>query len=214
MHMSNRILSDWRKITPQGEIARINWIIQVCLTQIKNVRRVWFKESITHSTKFEWEPQIFAKLSFRELCDSKLSGLHPFHNIAIIHWVKNRSKAETQAVSSWDTNPCSNFCDSHWELICTNKWHPCTSETSTHPKITVGTQFHARNGTKTTLVLLPADEESSRSLLPSMVSLLSGSTVQPESTYSCILKATDQVWESQKRININTNHSNHHHSSP
>ena len=41
------------------------------------------KES--HSTKFEQRPQIFVKLSFRELCDSKLSGLHPFDNISIIH---------------------------------------------------------------------------------------------------------------------------------
>ena len=37
------------------------------------------------STKFEQKPQIFVKLSFRELCDSKLSGLHTFDNMAIIH---------------------------------------------------------------------------------------------------------------------------------
>ena len=37
------------------------------------------------STKFEQRPQIFVKLSFRELCDSKLSGLHAFDNMAIIH---------------------------------------------------------------------------------------------------------------------------------
>ena len=42
--------------------------------------------------------------------------------------------------------------------------------------------------------------EASWSLLPSSVSLLSGSTVQPENTYSCILKVTGQVWENQKRI--------------
>ena len=39
----------------------------------------------SQSTKFEGRPQIFAKLSFRELCDSKLSGLHAFDNMAIIH---------------------------------------------------------------------------------------------------------------------------------
>ena len=39
----------------------------------------------SHSTKFEQRPQIFAKLSFRELCGSKLSGLHPFDDMAIIH---------------------------------------------------------------------------------------------------------------------------------
>ena len=30
----------------------------------------------SHSTKFERRPQILVKLSFRELYDSKLSGLH------------------------------------------------------------------------------------------------------------------------------------------
>ena len=47
--------------------------------------------------------------------------------------------------------------------------------------------------TKTTPVFLPADEEASWSLLPSSVSLLSGSLVQLENTYSCILKVTGQV---------------------
>ena len=49
------------------------------------------------------------------------------------------------------------------------------------------------HGTKTTSVFLPADEEASWLLLPSSVSLLSGSTVQPENTYFSILKATGQV---------------------
>ena len=40
----------------------------------------------SQSAKFEQRPQIFVKLSFRELYNSKLSGLlHAFHNIAIIH---------------------------------------------------------------------------------------------------------------------------------
>ena len=51
---------------------------------------------------------------------------------------------------------------------------------------------------KTTLVFLPADGEASQSLLPSKVSLLSGGKLQPENTYSHILKVTGQVWESQK----------------
>ena len=29
-------------------------------------------------------------------------------------------------MSSRDTNPWSNFCDPHWELICRNKWHSGT----------------------------------------------------------------------------------------
>ena len=39
----------------------------------------------SQSTKFEGRPQIFVKLSFRELRDSKLSDLHAFDNMAIIH---------------------------------------------------------------------------------------------------------------------------------
>ena len=39
----------------------------------------------SQSTKFEQRPQIFVKLNLRELCYSKLSGLHPFDNMAIIH---------------------------------------------------------------------------------------------------------------------------------
>ena len=48
------------------------------------------------------------------------------------------------------------------------------------------------HGTKTTPVFLPADEKASQLLLPSSVSLLSGGTVQPENTYSSILKVTVQ----------------------
>ena len=36
----------------------------------------------------------FAKLSFRELCDSEFSSLYPFNNMAIIHSIKNMSKTE------------------------------------------------------------------------------------------------------------------------
>ena len=50
-----------------------------------------------------------------------------------------------------------------------------------------------KHGTKTTLIFLAADREASWSLLPSLVSLLSGGTVQPENTYSCILKVTGHV---------------------
>ena len=42
------------------------------------------------SSKFEQRSQIFVKLSFRELRDSKLSGLHAFDNTAIIHKSLNR----------------------------------------------------------------------------------------------------------------------------
>ena len=43
----------------------------------------------SQSTKFERRPRIFVKLSFRELRDSKLSGLHAFDNMAIsLNWLK------------------------------------------------------------------------------------------------------------------------------
>ena len=41
-----------------------------------------------HPIKFKQKPQIFVKL--RELCDSKLSGLHPFDNMAMTHCVRSR----------------------------------------------------------------------------------------------------------------------------
>ena len=40
-----------------------------------------------------------------------------------------------------------------------------------------------KHGTKTTLLFLTADGEASWSLLPSLVLLLSGGTVQPENTF-------------------------------
>ena len=43
----------------------------------------------SHLAKFERRPRTFVKLSFRELCDSKLSGLHRFDNMAITHCVRN-----------------------------------------------------------------------------------------------------------------------------
>ena len=42
----------------------------------------------SQSKKVERRPRILVKPSFRELCDSKLSSLHPFDNMAIIHCVK------------------------------------------------------------------------------------------------------------------------------
>ena len=50
-----------------------------------------------------------------------------------------------------------------------------------------------KHGTKTTPVFLPGDGEASWFQLPISVSLLSGGTVQPENTYSHILKVTGQV---------------------
>ena len=73
--------------------------------------------------------------------------------------------------------------------------------------IAVRIHFHLQHGTKTFPIVLPAHGEASWSLLKSLVALLSGGTMEPGNTYSCILKVTGQVWESQKRIRINTNYS-------
>ena len=112
-------------------------------------------------------------------------------------------------MSPWDTNPCRFL----W-LIYQNKWYPGTSEISPPPEIAAGTQFHAQHDTETIPVFLPVDGEASWLLLSSLVSLLSGNTVKLENTYFCILKVTSQVWESQKKISINTNHHYRQHSSP
>ena len=45
--------------------------------------------------------------------------------------------------------------------------------------------------------------EASWSLLPSLVSLVAGSTVQPENTYSCILKVSGHIVRIQERIRSN-----------
>ena len=127
----------------------------------------------------------------------------------VISWVKNGSKTERK----WDNNPWSVFCDPHWEFIWCNKWHPGNSEKSTLPEIAAGTDFHGGHETKTTLFFLPANGVTSWLPPPNLVSLTSDSTVQPQNTYICI-KLTGQVWESHKRISINTNHTYHHHSFP
>ena len=46
----------------------------------------------SQSPKFKRRPQIIVKLNFREFCDSKLSGLHAFDNMAITEfkYIKNR----------------------------------------------------------------------------------------------------------------------------
>ena len=47
-------------------------------------------------------------------------------------------------------------------------------------EIAVGTYFLAQHGPETTQVFLPADGGDLRLLLPNLLSLLSGRTVQPE----------------------------------
>ena len=150
-----------------------------------------------HSPKLEQRTKIFVKLSFRQLCGSIC--FTSFNTMAIIHWVKNKLKQKgrlwVQEIPVLELT----FMTLIWELSCHRKWHPGTSEISTPPEIVVGTHFQTQHGTKTIPVFLPADAEASWLLFSSSVSLLSGGTVQPENTYSCILKVTGQVWQIQKK---------------
>ena len=82
--MSTRILSDYRKITSHREIAKINESSRF-VSHRGRMSGEFDSRKDSHSTKFERRPRIFVKLSFRELCDSNLSGLHGFDNMAIIH---------------------------------------------------------------------------------------------------------------------------------
>ena len=65
-------------------MAGINLVIQF-ISHRARISEEFDSRKDSQSTKFEPRPQIFIKLSFRELCDSKLSRLHPFDNTAIIH---------------------------------------------------------------------------------------------------------------------------------
>ena len=133
----------------------------------------------SHSTKLERRPWVFVKLSFRDLRASKLSGLHPFDNMAIIHWVKYGLKQKSKL---WvHETPIL------YVIFVTLTENSGTSKISTPPEIILRTHFHTQHGTKTIPVFLPADEEASWLLLPSLVSLLSCDKVLPENTCSCIL---------------------------
>ena len=69
-----------------------------------------------------------------------------------------------------------------------------------------GTLSCVQHGTETIPIFLSADGEALWSVLPCLVSLLYGGKVQPENTYSFILKVTGQVWVYQKGRSINTDH--------
>ena len=58
---------------------------------IKEMHILYLKKK--KKKKLEQSPQICVKLSYRDLCGSELSSLHP-SDMVIIHWVKNRLKTE------------------------------------------------------------------------------------------------------------------------
>ena len=93
MHMNNIILSNKSKIPPTEKLPE-----SIESSKFVSYRRRMSGEfdsrRDSHLAKFKRRPRIFIKLCFTELCDSKLSGLHPFDNVAIVHLVKNRLKTE------------------------------------------------------------------------------------------------------------------------
>ena len=101
-------------------------------------------------------------------------------------------------MSSWGTNPWSDFCNPQWELIGHNKSHLGTSETSKNSRRDTVLCVNMALKLPQYFCLLVE-----KPLFPSLISILSRGTVQPENTYSCIVKVTRQVWESQKRVSIN-----------
>ena len=98
-------------------------------------------------TKFKKKNWILINLRFRESCDSKLSGLNTFDNTTISLNRKKKEKWERSIASYWDTDPWSDFCDLHWELVCCNNWNAKGLEISTPVKIVVTTHFHAQHDT-------------------------------------------------------------------
>ena len=73
--------------------------------------------------------EIFVKLSFGELFDSKLSGLYPFDYMTKWLYFIELKIGQRQKGRLWvhETSILEVILDPHWELICCNKWHPRTS---------------------------------------------------------------------------------------
>ena len=116
MHMSNVIFPDYRKIT-------LTKTLQQSLEPSTFVsHRAWMSGEFdsrkdSDLIKFERRPQILVKLSFRELCDSKLLDSGAFDNMTC-------SLSQKKVVKIGKVN-CKfvrhrslNFCDPHWVICC------------------------------------------------------------------------------------------------
>ena len=93
----------------------------------------------SHSTKFKLKPRIFSKLSFREFCDSKLSGLYPFDNMIIIHELKLGQKQKVRLQVHETPILEKNFVTFTEYSSVTNDTQ--AMEVSTPPEIAVGTSM-------------------------------------------------------------------------
>ena len=86
--------------------------------KLKNDTWLWesfHKVKDSHPKKLERRPRTFVQVSFRKLCGSKLTGLCTFDDVAL--WLSHEwCKNQKSRLSSWKTNPWSNFCDLHWKF--------------------------------------------------------------------------------------------------
>ena len=85
MHMTSRNLSNHRKITSHRETSRISWIIQVSLTESKNVRRVWFKEKKPLKRKLDG-PFLWVRFNFLKAAATSRRQFIFYHQVPINSW--------------------------------------------------------------------------------------------------------------------------------
>ena len=138
MHRNNGILLNQRKIRPHRKIARshpsLSYIKLECQENL--IRRK------IHSTNLEQRPWVLVKLSFIVLCDSKLSGLHPFNNMVIIHQLKIGKKQKSKlCVHDKPIREVILFTLTESSCII-NKWHLGILKIFTLPERAVWKHFH------------------------------------------------------------------------
>ena len=88
MHMSTRTLLDQKKITPLTEKLSESIESSKFVSHRARMSEEFDSRKDLQAKTVEQRPQIFLKLSFRELSSSKLSGLQAFDYMAIYHSLK------------------------------------------------------------------------------------------------------------------------------
>ena len=102
MHMRNGILSNWKKVISDIEIAIIDWFFQFCFTWGTNIRWTWFKKRFSTN-------KIRTKISKIGKAKLNLCGLQTLDYMAISLSHKIRKKSEGQVVSWWNSYSWRNF---------------------------------------------------------------------------------------------------------
>ena len=146
----------------------------------------------SNSTKFEHRPRILVKLTFRELCDSNLFGLRPFDNMTISLIYKRGQALRVHETLMLKVIFVNLIKDS--SLVTNGTQGP--RKYSHDLKQLQGDSSIPNIALKLLRCLYLT---KAWSLLPNLVSLLSDTTVQPENTYSCILRWQVRSKKSRKR---------------